>query len=90
MAFNVTLVLADYFQVLGEMPWLSESDIVGIPPVRIHIHRSTPSSSLCPPARHEETFTIWLSIKRLQGCVSISLMPPPVNASILDTGHTMA
>jgi len=65
IGFNVTLGFTDHFKVLDEMPWLSEIDIKGIPPVRFHIHYPVPSHSLCLPARHKVTFTTWLSITRL-------------------------
>ena len=76
--FNVTLDLIDYFQVLDEMPWLSESDIKDIPPVMFPIHCPSLPHSLCLPARHEVTFTIWLSITKLQKCANISLMSSPL------------
>ena len=62
--------LLSVFQVLDEMPWLSESDIKDIPPVLIPICLSTISYSYFN-TRHGITFTTWQSIMKLQKCAII-------------------
>lgn len=82
--FRCYLDLIDYFQVLDEMPWLSESDIKDVPPVIFPIHYPALPHSLCLPARHEAAFTIWPSITKLQKCANISLIPSPIDVLILE------
>lgn len=86
--FKCILALTNYFQVLDEMPWLSESDIKDIPPVNIPNPLPSPSTLIvfaCQTRSHLYHMAIHHKVTKV---CQYSLMPSPTNASILDTGYT--